>query len=144
MILLALKNMKQSSAKSKWETIGALLQILIPLISPLASALRMRAERPSTQVMGNYGLTPFFFSIPLIYQSKWHFLFIFLFPFINSFLSQPLNKCRIRVYNGRLPHRVICVSLLQIKKQVWYKGSPCLRPLPKMIGLALLPLTITE
>jgi len=39
------------------------------------------------------------------------FLFIFLLPFINSFLSHPLNKYHTRVYNGGLPHRVN-VSLL--------------------------------
>jgi len=52
---LALKKRKQSSANKMWDIIGALLQILTPLILPLASAFRISGERPSTQIINKCG-----------------------------------------------------------------------------------------
>jgi len=59
------------------------------------------------------GWHPFFFHITHIPLQITFFIYIFssLLPMIRS---HPLNKCHIRVYNGRLRYRVVYVSLLII------------------------------
>jgi hypothetical protein len=49
------KKKKQSYAKRRCKMLGAFLHILTPWISPLLSALLIRADKPSAHKMNRYG-----------------------------------------------------------------------------------------
>jgi len=51
----ALIKMRESSTKKRWLTRGAPWQILRPSFSPFLSALCIKAEKPSTQIINRCG-----------------------------------------------------------------------------------------